>query len=134
MLTESMTSPGTPILFPLVFWLKLATHESCAIDTAYCPAYTICLTPCVASLSCRTSGATSSRQAAELQHKALAGFETQLGAHHPHTLSSVHVLAAIRESQGKLEEARPRSGGREVAFLCGSSKVKAPSFEVNNGG
>ena len=65
---------------------------------------------CVASLQCRTSGATSSRQAEGLQRKALSGREAQLGASHPDTLVFVGVLALILESQGKLEQARPRSG------------------------
>ena len=76
---------------------------------AYCSDYTDCLTLTLLVCSAR-SGATSSRQAEELQRKALTGREAQLGASHPDTLISVNVLALILESQGKLEEARPRSG------------------------
>ena len=67
-----------------------------------------------AHATCRISG----RQAEELQRKALAGRETQLGADHPETLESISHLAVVLQQQGKLDEAGPRSlGWREVVFL-----------------
>ena len=67
-----------------------------------------------AHATCRISG----RQAEELQRKALAGRETQLGADHPETLESISHLAVVLEELGKLDEAGLRSlGWREVAFL-----------------
>ena len=67
-----------------------------------------------AHATCRISGP----QAEELQRKALAGREAQLGAHHPDTLTSISHLAVVLEKQGKLDEAGPRSlGWREVTFL-----------------
>ena len=67
-----------------------------------------------AHATCRISG----RQAEELQRKALAGREAQLGAHHPDTLRSISNLAVVLYQQGKFDEAGPRSlGWREVTFL-----------------
>ena len=60
-----------------------------------------------AHATCRISG----RQAEELQRKALAGRETQLGAHHPETLASINTLAVVLEKLGKLDEAGLRSLG-----------------------
>ena len=60
-----------------------------------------------AHATCRISG----RQAEELQRKALAGREAQLGAHHPDTLQSVNNLAVVLNKQGKLDEAGPTSLG-----------------------
>ena len=51
------------------------------------------------------------RQAEELQRKALAGRETQLGADHPETLVSISHLAVVLKQQGKLDEAGRRSLG-----------------------
>ena len=58
-----------------------------------------------AHATCRISG----RQAEELQRKALAESEAQLGAHHPDTLQSVSNLAVVLDKQGKLDEAGPTS-------------------------
>ena len=67
-----------------------------------------------AHATCRISG----RQAEELQRKALAGREAQLGAHHPDTLRSISNLAVVLYQQGKFDEAGPRSlGWREVTFF-----------------
>ena len=67
-----------------------------------------------AHATCRISG----RQAEELQRKALAGREAQLGADHPETLTSISHLAVVLKRQGKLNEAGLRSlGAREVTFL-----------------
>ena len=60
-----------------------------------------------AHATCRISGP----QAEELQRKALAGREAQLGAHHPDTLQSVNNLAVVLNKQGKLDEAGPTSLG-----------------------
>ena len=67
-----------------------------------------------AHATCRISGP----QAEELQRKALAGREAQLGAHHPDTLTSINNLAAVLYQQGKFDEAGPRSlGWRGVTFF-----------------
>jgi len=58
-----------------------------------------------AHATCRISG----RQAEELQRKAVAGQETQLGAHHPAMLVSINNLALVLRQQGKLDEAGRRS-------------------------
>ena len=81
---------------------------------------------------------TSSREAEGLHRRALEGRESQLGAQHPGTLTSVNNLALVLEKQGKLEEAGMRSlGCREVAFLalsggrhfsCGQDETGESSF------
>ena len=86
----------------------------------------------VASLQCH-SGATSSRQAEELQRKVLAGHEAQLGASHPETLIILNVLAIILQSQGKLEEARPRSGAERWPSPW-KFQGEGAFFEVNESG
>ena len=78
-----------------------------------------------AHATCRISG----RQAEELQRKALAGRETQLGADHPETLVSIGNLAAVLQQQGKLDEAGRRSlGWREVTFLEPEGKAWMLSY------
>ena len=50
------------------------------------------------------------RQAEALHRRALAGCKAQLGANHPHTLTSMSNLAILLRQQGKLAEVGLRWG------------------------
>ena len=68
-----------------------------------------------------TSPASPRCQAEALHRRALAGWEAQLGANHPDTLTSMSNLALLLRQQGKLAEAGLRSFVKRGGDLPGGS-------------